>query len=90
MHIKLSTEYANKELVVQKCRNCRNDFITALFSKIYDESEMFHFIVTDLEVILSITVDQCIWSDSESVSSLQTLQGVCREMPTLVDSHYKV
>lgn len=65
-------------------------FITALFSKIYDESEMFHFIVQDLEVILSITVDQCIWSDSESVSSLQTLQGVCRKMPPLVDSHYKV
>lgn len=57
---------------------------------IYDESEMFHFIVKDLEVVLSITVDQCIWSDSESVSSLQMLQGVCRERPTLVDSHYKV
>lgn len=59
-------------------------------SEIYDESEKFHFIVKDLEVIVSITVDQCIWSDSESVSSLQTLQGVCREMPTLVDSHFKV
>ncbi len=36
---------------------------------------MFHFIVKDLEVMLSMTVDQCIWSDPESVSSLQTLSG---------------
>lgn len=84
MHVNFSTEYANKELMGQKWLKHYSH------SKIYNESEKLHFIVKDCEVVLSINVDQCIRSDSDSVSSLQTLQGVCREMATLVDSHFKV